>query len=97
MRRQALRGAATSHGTRNTRSHDNIAASFMARLLAVLCTAGMGVTVESMPLTLEEAVALAVSRADPTLIRHDERARAMDNQAVAAAQNAGPRGVVRFR
>lgn len=46
------------------------------------------------PLTLPEAVTLAFERADPTLVRHDERAAALRHRAVASAQLPDPQ--VRF-
>ena len=62
----------------------------IACVASMLCAWSAGVTAESVPLTFEEAMVLAVSRADPTLIRHDERAAALENRAVAVAQLPDP-------
>ena len=86
--------AATSQSNRNIKYRDYGVTLLMACLLSMLCVWSAGVAAESVPLTLEEAVVLAVSSADPTLIRHDERAAAMENRAIAAGQLPDPE--VRF-
>ena len=94
MRQRSMCEAAASQSIRNANNRDYSASSFMVCLIWVFCAWSAGVTAESTPLTLEAAVALAVSTADPTLVRYDERAAAMEHRAVAAAQLPDPE--VRF-
>ena len=90
MRQRSLREPAASQSNRNIQYRAHVASLLTACLLSMLCAWSAGVTAEAVPLTFKEAVVLAVSRADPTLIRHDERAAALENRALAAAQLPDP-------
>ena len=58
---------------------------------AIVFYAGSGnANADSSVLTFDEATAIAISSADPTLLRHDERAAALEHRAIAAAQLPDP-------
>lgn len=76
-------------GPRAARTHMYGFTPAIAILLCLIVQA-TGARADSDQLSLAEAVALATGRADPTRVRHDERAGALRHRAVAAAQLPDP-------